>query len=86
MNDQALRSQPPISSRIVQALRFLAMQMTVDFYGKLCCGAEEVEDVHAKWMLAAKDRSVGQASSQPRPQHDFGLGHRPTKALGPLKS
>lgn len=41
------------------------MLVPVDFHGKPCCGAQEVEDVHAKWMLAAKDGTVGQAPSQP---------------------
>ena len=77
MNGQALDRQPSISPRIVHSLSVLAVQMAIDFDGELRCRAEEIENVHAKWVLAAKDRTVGQASPQPRPKHDFGFGHRP---------
>ena len=86
MNRQALRRQPQISSCIVHSLGFLAMQVAVDFHGQPCRGAKEIEGVHTQWMLTAKDRTVGQASPQTRPEHDLGFGHCPAKALGPLES
>ena len=66
------------------ALKFLRSRKGIDARRTGLLGHSEGALVAA--LLAAKDRSVGQASSQPRPQHHFGLGHRPTKALGPLQS
>src|SRR5262245_45636660 len=67
----AFSSEKLLTLPVTLPLRWQAVLKAVEFHGKFCCGAIEIEVVNADWMLAAKFESGEAPGTQSAPQLFF---------------